>query len=56
MRLLNVKTLQLELFFGDVGDGIPEYAILSHVWGAEEVTFSEYITIKGCREKAMRRF
>lgn len=43
MRLLNVKTLQLEQYFGVVGDGIPEYAILSHTWGAEEISFSEYM-------------
>ena len=43
MRLLNVKTLQLEQFTWEVGDGIPEYAILSHTWGVEEVSYSDYI-------------
>jgi hypothetical protein len=38
MRLLNVKTRQLEEFFGDE---IPDYAILSHTWGKEEVTFQD---------------
>ncbi|KAI0430802.1 heterokaryon incompatibility protein-domain-containing protein [Xylaria sp. FL1042] len=38
MRLLNVKTRQLQEFFGD---GIPHYAILSHTWGVEEVTFQD---------------
>ncbi|KAI0023414.1 HET-domain-containing protein [Xylariomycetidae sp. FL0641] len=39
MRLINVNTLQLEEFTGpeDV-----EYAILSHTWDGEEVTYAEY--------------
>jgi hypothetical protein len=37
MRLVNVTTLKLEEFFSQ----IPPYAILSHTWGAEEVTFDE---------------
>ncbi|KAI0541024.1 hypothetical protein GGR58DRAFT_511288 [Xylaria digitata] len=38
MRLLNVKTRQLQEFFGD---NIPPYAILSHTWGSGEVTFQD---------------
>lgn len=38
MRLINVKTHQLEEFFGDK---IPAYCILSHTWGEEEVTYSD---------------
>ncbi|KAF5340107.1 hypothetical protein D9758_013151 [Tetrapyrgos nigripes] len=37
MRLLNTKTLKLEEFFTD----IPPYAILSHTWEKEEVTFKD---------------
>ncbi|KAF5363040.1 hypothetical protein D9758_012636 [Tetrapyrgos nigripes] len=37
MRLLNTKTLRLEEFF----DEIPPYAILSHTWEDEEVTFQD---------------
>lgn len=37
MRLLNTTTLQLTQFHRD----IPPYAILSHTWGDEEVTFQE---------------
>ncbi|KAI1747821.1 heterokaryon incompatibility protein-domain-containing protein [Xylaria castorea] len=49
MRLLNVKTLQLE---EHVGSDIPRYSILSHRWEGEEVTFSDlvggrYSTMKG---------
>lgn len=40
MRLLNARTLQLEEFFNDPR-GIPDYAILSHTWGAEEVTLKD---------------
>ncbi|KAH8592126.1 heterokaryon incompatibility protein-domain-containing protein [Bisporella sp. PMI_857] len=39
MRLLNVRTLKLEEFVGSV---IPEYAILSHTWGEDEASFSEF--------------
>jgi hypothetical protein len=38
MRLLNVRTLALEQF----NDGkLPPYAILSHTWRQEEVTFEQ---------------
>ncbi|KAI1262331.1 heterokaryon incompatibility protein-domain-containing protein [Xylariaceae sp. FL1019] len=39
MRLINTKTLELKEFFGK---HIPAYAILSHVWGADEVTYQEW--------------
>jgi len=38
MRLLNTKTLQLTLFYEEP---FPEYVILSHRWGEEEVCFQE---------------
>jgi hypothetical protein len=37
MRLINVETLQLEEFMSDP----PPYAILSHTWTREEVTFDD---------------
>lgn len=46
MRLLNVHTFDFEEFIGEVGHGIPPYAILSHTWGPEEVTFKDH-TEKG---------
>ncbi|KAJ4366475.1 hypothetical protein N0V83_008111 [Neocucurbitaria cava] len=60
MRLLNVKTRRLEEFHGDT---IPSYAILSHTWGEEEVTFQDmtsedhkqkhgYRKIEGCCQAA----
>ncbi len=39
MRLINVETRKFEEF---IGRHIPEYAILSHTWGEEEVSFADY--------------
>ena len=39
MRLINCSTLRLEEFFGT---NIPEYAILSHTWGDDEVSFADF--------------
>ncbi|KAE9975031.1 hypothetical protein EG328_003507 [Venturia inaequalis] len=41
MRLLNTATSRLEEFFDK---DIPKYAILSHRWGKEEVSFQEPIS------------
>jgi hypothetical protein len=38
MRLINTRTLKLQHFLGKV----PPYAILSHTWGREEVSFHEF--------------
>jgi hypothetical protein len=38
MWLINVNTLRLETF---LGEDAPPYAILSHTWGMEEVSFSD---------------
>ncbi|RSM04497.1 hypothetical protein CEP52_006841 [Fusarium oligoseptatum] len=42
MRLLNAKTFQLEQFYDN---DIPSYAILSHTWIKNEVTFQEFPTL-----------
>lgn len=39
MRLINCDTFALEEFYGD---DVPKYAILSHTWTKEEVTFAEF--------------
>ncbi|KAH8894615.1 HET-domain-containing protein, partial [Thozetella sp. PMI_491] len=39
MWLINTSTLLLELYYGDE---IPAYAILSHTWGVDEVSFQEF--------------
>jgi hypothetical protein len=44
MRLLNTSTFELHQFFGDK---IPYYAILSHTWGDDEVTFEDLQTGRG---------
>ncbi len=41
MRLINTTTLEFKEF---VGSNIPEYAILSHVWSSEEVSYEDYLT------------
>ncbi|KAJ4309661.1 hypothetical protein N0V84_011381 [Fusarium piperis] len=40
MRLINANTLQLREFHGN---SIPPYAILSHTWGNQEVTFQDWL-------------
>ena len=42
MRLINIKTLQLETF--DNWDTVPPYAILSHTWEDGEVLFHDIST------------
>ncbi|KAF5654009.1 beta transducin [Fusarium sp. NRRL 25303] len=39
MRLINTKTLELHEFFNE---NTPPYAILSHAWGDQEVTFRDW--------------
>jgi len=62
MRLLNVDSRELVEFYGD---DIPPYAILSHTWGKEEVSFQDlakeghrekkgYAKIEGCCQQAQR--
>lgn len=62
MRLLSSTTLKLEEFFGD---HIPKYAILSHRWLNDEVSFKDlqdgkaagkggYGKIKLCCDQAVK--
>ncbi|KAK3681134.1 HET-domain-containing protein [Podospora appendiculata] len=39
MRLINTKTYELKEF---MGSDIPRYAVLSHIWEEEEVTFQQF--------------
>jgi Heterokaryon incompatibility protein (HET) len=41
MRLINTQTLELQYF---IGSKIPQYAILSHTWEDDEITFQEMST------------
>jgi hypothetical protein len=45
MRLINVKTLELEDF---LGENVPKYAILSHTWGPDEVSFQDFALVRSC--------
>lgn len=42
MRLLNTKTLKFKETY-DIGSGDMRYAILSHRWGDEEVSFEDFV-------------
>ncbi|KAK3302929.1 heterokaryon incompatibility protein-domain-containing protein [Chaetomium strumarium] len=48
MRLINSSTLELR----DFGPRPPPYAILSHTWGDEEVTFQDMADLDTARKKA----
>jgi hypothetical protein len=50
MRLIDVDTLELRSF---TDNDIPEYAILSHTWGPDEVSYEELVWIN--RIKALSR-
>ncbi|KAK0721696.1 heterokaryon incompatibility protein-domain-containing protein [Lasiosphaeria miniovina] len=56
MRLLNTQTLQLEYF---ATEHKPEYAILSHTWGSEEVLFEDARNGKGslheCKKSGLEK-
>jgi hypothetical protein len=41
MRLINTFTREFEEF---IGSNVPEYAILSHTWDEEEVSYADYVT------------
>lgn len=41
MRLINTESLTLEEFMGS-GSHVPQYAILSHTWEEDEVTFQDF--------------
>jgi hypothetical protein len=44
MRLIHTQKFKIEEF---TDDKIPAYAILSHTWGSEEVSFQAYRAAKG---------
>lgn len=49
MKLLNVKTLQIEEF---LENRLPAYAVLSHTWGQDEVSFRDIRRIKVAKKRA----
>jgi hypothetical protein len=48
MRLLSTRSLQLEEFINEFGTN---YAILSHTWGKEEITFPDMADLDKARRK-----
>ncbi|KAI1155689.1 heterokaryon incompatibility protein-domain-containing protein [Nemania diffusa] len=53
MRLINTKSLELKEFLGDpTNPRFPRYAILSHTWEEEEVTFQDIQNIDVAKKKA----
>lgn len=50
MRLINTQTLELEEFHSSDPPTPPSYAILSHTWGPEEVSFSDYTSSRAAAE------
>ncbi|KAL2875711.1 hypothetical protein SGCOL_009022 [Colletotrichum sp. CLE4] len=50
MWLLNTTTYELRMFI--VGSTVPSYAILSHTWGSDEVTFQDIQTLPLASKKA----
>jgi hypothetical protein len=49
MRLLNIRNLKTRWFMDD--NDVPPYAILSHIWESDEVTFQQ-IGTTAARSKA----
>lgn len=49
MRLLNTTTFRMKEFFdhGELRRSIPDYAILSHRWGDDEVTYQQFLAMTG---------
>ena len=48
MRLINVDSYEVKEF---LGDGVPEYAVLSHTWGREEVSLQDMQDLGSARCK-----
>ncbi|KAI0528372.1 heterokaryon incompatibility protein-domain-containing protein [Xylaria digitata] len=48
LRLLDTKTYEVKEFFDE---NIPPYAILSHTWGDEEVTFQDIQSVEVARQQ-----
>jgi hypothetical protein len=54
MRLLNARSFQVEEFFTS-SNNKPQYAILSHTWGSEEVTLEDVRTEKARLKKGFAK-
>lgn len=47
MRLINTKTCDFEVFYEDT----PRYAILSHTWGDDAISYQEYSWLREQEKK-----
>ncbi|KAI1777281.1 heterokaryon incompatibility protein-domain-containing protein [Hypoxylon cercidicola] len=47
MRLINCRELRLEEF---IGQNIPDYAILSHTWDSDEISFADFAQGQSARK------
>src|ERR1700743_2488330 len=54
MRLLNARTLRLEEFFNNP-TRIPDYVILSHTWGEDEVTLEHMRSRSAFSKRGLRK-
>lgn len=52
MRLINTSTNECEEF---IGQNIPKYAILSHTWGQEEVSYKEFKRRENLHKKGYQK-
>jgi hypothetical protein len=48
MRLINVEDYSMGEF---IGRNVPDYAILSHTWGKEEVSFQDIQNLEAAKQK-----
>jgi len=53
MRLLKTSNLEFEEFASD--DNLPPYAILSHTWGHDEVSFADHVNRNAHQDAARRQ-
>jgi hypothetical protein len=54
MKLLNAHTWELRDFISD--DDIPPYAIFSHTWGAEEISYHDWQNVASTEIEAKLGF
>lgn len=52
MRLINTETHRLDEF---IGDDIPSYAILSHTWEEDEVTYQDFVNRANPHKKGWKK-
>jgi hypothetical protein len=51
MRLLNTQNFQLHVF---LDKAVPQYAILSHTWGSEEIHYGDFVQFHRTANSSLR--